>query len=138
MQDQTQHNSSLPFPLGRTIYADFTHENLMIAVYAAMGLYNVTEAPSPKNMQDDRKWVASRMVPFSARMVVERLACDKPGPDDDEGQEEEYVRIFVNDELQDLEFCGGDSNGMCALQEFVKSQEYARKNGFGDFEKCYN
>ena len=58
---------------------------------------------------------------------------------DDEGEEdekEEYVRIFVNDARQPLDFCGADDNGMCKLQEFVRSQEYARNDGFGDFAAC--
>ena len=139
VRDHTTHNASLPFPLGRGIYADFTHENLMVAVFAALGLYNVSDAPpSPHHMDEQRGWVASRMVPFSARMAVERLACDLPGPGDDEGQEGEYVRIFVNDELQDLVFCGADRNGLCALDDFVRSQRYARASGGGDFERCYN
>ena len=56
----------------------------------------------------------------------------------DEGaeDEDEYVRIFVNDVRQPLEFCGADEDGMCKLKQFVNSQEYARNDGFGDFEGC--
>ncbi|KAF9778354.1 hypothetical protein BJ322DRAFT_1092780, partial [Thelephora terrestris] len=50
-------------------------------------------------------------------------------------QREEYVRVFVNDARQRLEFCGAGENGMCKLDEFVKSQRYAKNNGFQDFEK---
>jgi len=133
VRDRTQHNASLPFPLGKTVYADFTHENEMVAVYAALGLFNISAPLDTREMDPDRAWVASRMVPFSARMVVERLEC---GADLTEraGQE---VRIFVNDALQPLEFCG-KGDGMCSLEEFVASQEYARNNGEGDFERCYN
>ena len=56
--------------------------------------------------------------------------------EDEEGEKEEYVRIFVNDARQPLDFCGADDNGMCELQEFVRSQEYARNDGFGDFAAC--
>ena len=40
------------------------------------------------------------------------------------------MKIFLNDARQPLERCDacGDS-----MEEFVKSQEYARNNGFGDF-----
>ena len=134
MQDQTQHNSSLPFPLGRTIYADFTHENLMIAVYAAMGLFNVSSTPlDPRAPSNETVWVASRMVPFSSRMVTERLACEGKG----QREEGSYVRVLVNDEMQPLEFCGS-SEGMCTLADFVESQGYARRSGDEDFPKCYN
>ena len=50
-----------------------------------------------------------------------------------------YVRILVNDAVQPLKFCGADDgNGMCELEAFVKSQAYARNNGDGDFEKCFD
>ncbi|KAI0369447.1 acid phosphatase [Pilatotrama ljubarskyi] len=135
VKDHTTHNSSLEFPLDRNVYADFTHENLMIAVYAAMGLFNVTSPLDPRHMPppdhedpSGQSWVASRMVPFSARMVTERLECVREGT---------YVRVLVNDEVQPLEFCGGEQ-GLCELEKFVESQEYARNSGNGDFELCYS
>jgi len=66
------------------------------------------------------------MVPFAGRMVTEKLEC--AGGD--------FVRIFVDDALQPLEFCGGHS-GVCSLEAFVRSQRYARNNGEGDFQKCF-
>lgn len=127
----------------------------MVGVFSAMGLFNDSKALDPEKMPEDkegkREWVASRMVPFSGRMVVEKLECafgegltpttkmKKKG-----GDLKEYVRIFVNDALQPLEFCGtsklgkGGMESMCALEAFVESQGYARRNGDGDFEKCYN
>lgn len=147
VHDHTQHNASLSFPLHKKLYADFSHENLMVAVYAAMGLFNVTEgdAPNPKKIPKDweeRVWRASRMVPFSARMVVERLECGRVRVEDVRGEEqktETFVRVFVNDALQPLEFCGAKvREGMCRLDAFVKSQAYARNDGYGDFEKCYD
>ena len=47
------------------------------------------------------------------------------------------VRVFVQDVLQPLEFCGGDAHGVCTLDAFVASQAYARHDGEGDFEKCF-
>jgi hypothetical protein len=61
-------------------------------------------------------------------MITEKVVCE----------EKEYVRIFVNDALQPLKFCRAGVNGMCELGEFVKSQAYARRDGAGDFEKCYS
>ena len=140
VQDHTTHNASLEFPLDRKIYADFTHENLMVAVYAALGLFNVSAPLDPRRLppaghedQDPsgQSWVAARMVPFSARMVTERLTCVS-----DEGEERAYVRVLVNDAVQPLEFCGGQ-DGLCELERFVQSQEYARASGKGDFDLCY-
>jgi len=67
------------------------------------------------------------MTPFAGRMVTEKLEC--AGRD--------FVRIFVDDALQPLEFCGADLSGMCSLQAFVESQGYARNNGEGNFQKCF-
>lgn len=133
VRDNTQTNRTLDsnpatFPLNRSIYADFSHDNQMIAIYAALGLFNST-ALNPTQPDPAHIWRVSDLVPFSARMVVERLDCGKQGSN---------VRIFVNDALQPLEFCGGDPRvGICTLKAFVESQSYSRNDGEGDFEKCF-
>ena len=48
----------------------------------------------------------------------------------------DYVRIFVNDALQPLKFCGAGEDGVCKLGDFVKSQRYSQNDGLGDFEGC--
>ena len=157
-------SSSDTFPLNRTLYVDFSHDNLIIAVFSAMGLFNQSNGPLDATKIDkDRTWITSKMVPFSGHMTVERISCSTNSPpagasrsrsmrwwkwiarhegDDDEeedkkGEEnEEYVRVFVNDARQPLHFCGAGSDGMCKLREFLRSQEYARNDGFGDFAAC--
>lgn len=131
------------FPLNRTIYVDFSHDNLIVAVFAAMGLFNQTNGPlDTTKITKHRTWITSKMVPFSGHVTVERLFCSAYSPrwwkwtTRDEEEKEEYVRIFVNDARQPLHFCGADGDGMCKLEEFVRSQEYARNDGFGDFDAC--
>jgi len=53
VDDHTTTNSTLDssnttFPIGRKLYADFTHDNDMTAIFAAIGLFNST-APLPNN-----------------------------------------------------------------------------------------
>ena len=60
--DNTTHNASLEFPLGRAVYADFTHENLMIPVFAALGLFNVSEPLDPRVLPDSWACPDSRTV----------------------------------------------------------------------------
>ena len=128
----------------------------MVAVFTAMGLFNQPNGPLDiTKITEDRTWIISKMVPFSGHMTVERLSCTaqpySPAASrsqpmkwwnwmtTDEGTDqtkEEYVRIFVNDVRQPLDFCGAGEDGMCKLCDFVKSQEYARNDGFGDFEGC--
>ncbi|KLO05907.1 phosphoglycerate mutase-like protein [Schizopora paradoxa] len=133
VRDNTQTNRTLDaspdtFPLERPFYIDFSHDNEMVAIYAAMGLFR-QETPLNLTMPEkNRTWRAAKLVPFSSRMVAERLSCGG----------ETFVRVFVNDAIQPLEFCDAKSDGLCNLRNFVHSQSYARNDGEGDFEKCYS
>jgi len=132
VQDETQTNRTLDsspvtFPLNRTMYADFSHDNQMVAIYSAIGLFQQQKPLSTTSPDPKRTWRISRMTPFAGRMVAEKLKC--AGGD--------FVRMFVDDALQPLEFCGAGPSGMCSLGAFVASQKYARTNGEGDFQKCF-
>ena len=132
VRDHTQTNATLDadpatFPLGRALYADFSHDNEMVAIFAALGLFKQRALLNPTRPDPARTWHTSRIVPFSARMVVERLRCDG----------EAGVRVLVNDALMPLEFCGAGRDGVCSLEAFVESQACARNDGDGDFEKCF-
>lgn len=121
VEDRTQTNSTLDsspvtFPLDRTVYADFSHDNQMVAIYGALGLVPQTSHPNPTKADPQRTWVVSRLVPFSGRMVTEKLRCfeaETPG---------DFVRILINDAVQPLGFCGlGD--GFCELEAFVEDRK---------------
>lgn len=142
VRDNTQTNRTLDaspetFPLNRTIYADFSHDNQMIAIYAAMGLFKQVGGLNPCHPDPKRTWVTSQMTPFSGRMVVERLICTASYRSQT-AESGTFVRILVNDALQPLEFCEAGSDGLCALDAFVESQSFARNDGEGDFEKCFD
>ncbi|KAJ7336943.1 histidine phosphatase superfamily [Mycena albidolilacea] len=138
VNDSTQTNTTLTanrvtFPLDRTLYADFSHDNEMAAIYAAMGLFPQVAALDPTHPAPrGRTWVASRIVPFGARMIVERLKCEET--------QTRFVRVLVNDAVQPLDFCAEATRkgkGVCELGAFVTSQTYARSGGEGDWEKCF-
>lgn len=133
VQDNTQTNrtldsSPITFPLDRKLYVDFSHDRLMIAVYSAIGLFRQPAPLDSLHPDPKRTWRVHNMVPFSARMITEKLLCSGS---------EEYVRIFVNDALQPLDFCGANDNGLCTLSAFVESQSYSKNNGNGDFDRCF-
>lgn len=133
VNDSTSTNSTLDadpatFPLNRTIFADFSHDNLMVSVFAAMGLFPAAPLNPTGPGEQGQAWNVSTMVPFAGRMVVERLACQ---------DEERYVRVLVNQAVQPLAFCGGKEGGMCSLDAFVQSQSYARSGGNGTWAKCF-
>ncbi|KAF5357554.1 hypothetical protein D9757_012363 [Collybiopsis confluens] len=142
VNDSTQTNStldssSITFPLNRKIYADFSHDNQLIAIFSAMGLFKQPRALDPTNSNSggaNRSWVTSQLVPFSGRMVVERLACRESHREANEA----YIRILVNNAVQDLDFCSGaTSDGLCRLDKFVESQSFATSGGDGEWQKCF-
>ncbi|KAF8581012.1 phosphoglycerate mutase-like protein [Ramaria rubella] len=133
VSDATQTNTTLDsspvtFPLDRTFYADFSHDNEMIAIYAALGISRPRAALDPARPDPNRTWLASHLVPFSARLVTEKLMCDGS----------ESVRMLMNDAVVPLEICGAGQDGVCTLDAFVRSQAYARNNGEGDWQKCFS
>lgn len=140
VQDSTQTNhtldsSSTTFPLDRIMYADFSHDDEISAIVSAIGLFRQSQNLDPTNPDPNRTWRASFIVPFSSHIVFERLSCTTSS----QGKKgtETKLRILAQDEVQHLDFCGTDSDGLCALDAFVESQSFARNNGNGDFEKCF-
>ncbi|KAH9833864.1 phytase [Rhodofomes roseus] len=144
VSDSTSTNRTLDaspatFPLNRTVYADFSHDNLMIPVFAAMGLFPTDPLDPARANIGAGVWNVSRMVPFAGRMVVERLACGEgyepaDGSADAEGR---YVRVLVNQAVQPLAFCGASADGVCGLGAFVDSQAFAKSGGNGTWDACF-
>ncbi|KAK2036137.1 histidine acid phosphatase [Colletotrichum somersetense] len=132
--DHTSTNSTLnanpaTFPLHRKLYADFTHDNDMMGIYGALGLYSETPELSKKermSVSESKGFTSSRLVPFGARMYVEKMRC---------GSSEEMVRVLVNDRVVPLIGCGADELGRCRLRPFVESLGFARSGGLWD--KCF-
>lgn len=135
VEDNTNTNRTLDsdpatFPLDRKVYADFSHDNDISGILAALGLYNQTKPLSNTTLQSTEEthgYSAAWTVPFASRMYVEKLQCS--------GAKEEIVRIIVNDRVQPLEFCGSDKYGSCTLSKFVESQSFARSGGL--WNQCY-
>lgn len=135
VDDNTNTNTTLDsnpatFPLGRKVYADFSHDNDISHVLAALGLYNTTKPLSNTTMQTTEEtngYSAAWTVPFASRLYVEKLQCSH--------EKEEFVRVVVNDRVMPMEFCNADNHGRCRLSEFVESQSFAR--GGGHWEQCY-
>jgi hypothetical protein len=133
--DHTTTNATLDgdektFPLGRTLYADFSHDNDMMGVYAALGLYNGTKGLDVKTRHSEAEtggYAASWTVPFAAMLHVEKMVCNGGG--------EEMVRVLVNDRVIPLQNCGADELGRCKLGAFVESLGFARSGG--NWDMCF-
>ncbi|GAB7353617.1 hypothetical protein MBLNU459_g4032t1 [Dothideomycetes sp. NU459] len=118
------------FPLGRTLYADFSHDDDLTAIFFALGLYGRTGMLTNTTLETPAQtggYSAAWTVPFAARAYVEKLRCA--------GHAEELVRVVVNDRVVPLVGCGADALGRCSLSAFVASQAFARRGG--DFAACF-
>ena len=125
--NQTLDSDPTTFPLDRTLYADFSHDSDMTAVFAALGLYNNTSKLSTSHMmtvQDMKGYSAAWTVPFAARAFIEKLKC--------EGAEEEVVRVLVNGRVIPLGMCGGDELGRCRIGSYEYIFKFEREGGRWD------
>ena len=137
VQDHTSVNHTLDddpqsFPLGdgHVLFADFSHDNDITAVHAALGLYNQTlplSNSTAANATQSTGYSAAWTVPFAARTFVEKMQCS--------GVHEEQVRVLVNDRVIPLSQCESDSLGRCKVSRFVESLRWAQDGGRWD--ECF-
>lgn len=130
--NRTLDSNSTTFPVGGqyVLFADFSHDNDMTGIFAAMGLYNTTTPLSNTTLtttEDTNGYAAAWTVPFAGHAYFEKMLC--------EGQTEELVRVLVNDRVIPLQNCGADLLGRCTLSNWVKSLSFAR--GGGLWNQCF-
>ena len=136
VNDSTSTNHTLDsspdtFPLDRSLYADFSHDNDMTAILFAMNLYPNTKDLSNSTIETADEaggYSAAWTVPFAARVYVEKMSCD--------GFDEDLIRVVVNDRVLPLENCGGDELGRCTLTAFIDSLDFARSGG--KWDSCFS
>lgn len=157
--DHTNTNTTLDrdektFPLRRSLYADFSHDNDMVSIFAAMGLWNVSVTEPLSKIEwklpaEMGGWSASWSVPFAGRVYVEKLVCQKASEPEANGNNDnakeanidtkEMVRILVNDRVIPLQNCGDGAEyaglGMCELSKWIESLEFVRSGG--RWNECY-
>lgn len=138
----TNHTLDAPgspsFPLNATLYADFTHDNGMIPIFFALGLYNGTAPLSPthvESVEDADGYSAAWTVPFGARAYIEMMQCSSSDPDTDPDLDSEpLVRVLVNDRVVPLHGCPVDRFGRCRRRDFVEGLSFARSGG--NWDRC--
>lgn len=136
VDDETSTNHTLDdnpstFPLGRVLYADFSHDNDLTAIFSAMGLYNGTGPLSNTTVTEAQAangYSAAYTVPFAARAYFEKMVCL--------GSPEELVRVIINDRVLPLTQCGGDSLGRCSLSKFINRMSFAMSDG--KWDQCFS
>ncbi|KAI5302401.1 hypothetical protein KEM56_000724, partial [Ascosphaera pollenicola] len=133
VHDETSVNHTLDsdpktFPLGMPLYTDFSHDNEMEPIYAVLGVPGpALDKGDVKDPKEIDYFTSSRLIPFAARMYVEKMQCGS--------EKEEYVRILINDRVMPIEGCSVDDLGRCKLSDFVSSLTYATSGG--DWDLCF-
>lgn len=132
--NRTLDSSEETFPLHRTFYADFSHDNQMIPIYAALGIHR-----PPYHLPMDRKgegFVVSELVPFSARLAVEKYVCSDDG---EIKPRQEWVRVVNNDKVIPIPGCAEirSEGELCELGAFLETLDYARSGAEEDWERCH-
>ncbi|KKA29941.1 hypothetical protein TD95_004804 [Thielaviopsis punctulata] len=129
--NHTLDSSNATFPLGRALYADFSHDNDMTGIFSALRLYDATPLlPTDRRVAPEEAggFASSWVVPFAARMYVEKMRC--------EGESEEFVRFLVNDRVIPLVDCGVDKFGRCKLSKWVDTMGFAQSGG--NWSECFS
>lgn len=151
-------NSSLTdnptdFPLGRPFYADFGHDDIIVSILTAMSLDYFRDPPTLTQFPPDpnRHFILSKMTPFTSRLITEVIGCSSANPTPVHEHRTQYsptqygynsanathkfVRMRLNNGILPLDTirggdCVGRTDGMCALDSFLTSQDssYARSN----------
>lgn len=116
--NETFDNSSTYFPLDQSIYADATHEVVVLDVLTAFNLTALFAGP-PLSLQGDRgenSFVASRLVPFGTHFATQVLTCPSKNPT-------KQIRFVVNDAVVPIDKshpgCPEDKDGLCSFENVV-------------------
>ncbi|KAH8428538.1 histidine phosphatase family protein [Aspergillus melleus] len=129
--NRTLDSSPATFPVDAALYADFSHDNLMVSAFFALGLYNGTKPLSQTEVQSIKEtdgYSSAWLVPFGARAYIEAMQCS--------GESDSLVRVLVNDRVVPLHGCKTDRLGRCKLEDFVRGLSFARSGG--NWDECFD
>ncbi|KAI1343452.1 phosphoglycerate mutase-like protein [Xylariaceae sp. FL0016] len=116
--NKTFDNSSTYFPLDQSIYADATHEVVVMDTLMAFNLTAVFDGPplSIEGNQGQNNFVASKVVPFATHFTVQVLECPAYQPT-------KQMRFLLNDAVIPVSKthsgCSDDPNGLCSFDNVV-------------------
>ena len=76
-------NNAEQFPLDQLFFADFSHDNTIIAVLTALSLDYFHDPPTLSQIPPERSrhFILSRLTPFAARLITEVIGCNSSNPD---------------------------------------------------------
>ncbi|WFD24809.1 hypothetical protein MEQU1_003514 [Malassezia equina] len=120
-QNATLDNDPTYFPMHQPLYVDFTHDVVIQTVLTALNFKQLSDELPGDHMNPHRRYRASRVTPFAARLVFEVMECD-----DDNGSTD-YIRAKLNDAVVPLDGnqgCEGRPDGLCKLDDYVGFLEH--------------
>lgn len=120
-QNTTLDNNSTYFPTKQPIYADFTHDDVIHSVMTAMNMTQISDFLPTTQPNPNRRYRASRVTPFAARLVFEVLSCNE------NNSTQQYIRSKINEAVIPLnadQGCAPRPDGLCKLSDF---QDYQTK-----------
>ncbi|KAJ4377571.1 hypothetical protein N0V83_000396 [Neocucurbitaria cava] len=116
--NETFDNTTTFFPLNQSIYADATHEVVVLDTLTAFNLTALFDGP-PLDAAGNRRqnsFVASKLVPFATHFTTQVLSCPAMQPT-------KQIRFIVNDAVIPLHNshsgCPNDPNGLCSFDNVV-------------------
>lgn len=155
----TYDDNAKEFPLHQPMYMDMSHETVIVAVLAALGLdyfkYGPYGLPSDAPHAVPRKFVMHKIAPFGARLFTEVWTCPTDvnfnslrdqmykNPDLSSNPDtRDYIRFVLNNapvSVEGLEPCKRSVNGFCDMKKFLDyipeltQQAMYQKACFGDY-----
>ncbi|OQU95262.1 hypothetical protein CLAIMM_01495 [Cladophialophora immunda] len=107
------------FPLNQSIYADATHEVVVLDTLTAFNFTALFNGPAlnTKSNTGSNNFVASMLVPFATHFTAQVLECPAMSPS-------KQIRFIVNDAVIPVSDshpgCPVDPNGLCPFDNMVK------------------
>ncbi|CAF1049042.1 unnamed protein product [Adineta steineri] len=102
----------------QNMYLTVTHREMLPVILAALGLYNESEYSNEKvfpldEINHERIWRASKVIPFLGRVALERLNCSSSHSN------ELFIRILVNSSVKPIPGCTQGPGESCHLNQFI-------------------
>ncbi|KAH7407410.1 histidine phosphatase superfamily [Cadophora sp. MPI-SDFR-AT-0126] len=116
--NETFDNTTTFFPLNNSIYADATHEVVVLDTLTAFNLTALFKGLplDPKDNQHSNVFVTSKQVPFATHFTTQVLECPAYTPT-------RQIRFIVNDAVvlvaESYSGCSDDPNGLCSLDTVI-------------------
>ncbi|WVQ81817.1 hypothetical protein IAT38_003944 [Cryptococcus sp. DSM 104549] len=127
--------NSTYFPLNQSIYADATHEVVLLDAITAFNLtalFSTGALPVDKRVEDS-SFVASHVVPFATHLVIQVLECADQTPS-------KQIRFMLNDAVlpidQSYEGCEWNKDGLCSFDTVVENLQRRLEEIDFDYD-CY-